>query len=86
MPQLRASCSPHHPESSLQTGETLHPSGSGLTGDFLLGYVYLLEKEVEDNGVPILVNLDAAKINVQWPFLTGHLCVPGVDVMNSPFS
>ena len=41
---------------------------------------------MEDNGVPILVNLDAAKINVQWPFLTGHLCVPGGDVMNSPFS
>ena len=29
-PQLRASCSQHHPESSLQTGERHPPSGSGV--------------------------------------------------------
>ena len=73
-------------ESSLQMGETLHPSGSGLTGDFLLGYVYLLEKVVEDNGVPFLVKLDVVKINIQWPCLTGLLCVAGGDIMNSPVS
>ena len=43
-------------------GETLPPSGSGFTGGFLLGYVYLLDKEVEDKGVPFVVKFDAAKI------------------------
>ena len=67
-------------------GETLPPSGSGFTGGFLLGYVYLLDKEVEDKGVPFVVKFDAAKINVEWPVLTGLVCVAGGDVMSSPFS
>ena len=41
-PQLRVSCSQHHPESSLQTGETHPPSGSESTCVFLLGDFYLL--------------------------------------------
>ena len=66
--------------------ETLPPSGSGFTGGFLLGYVHLLDKEVEDKGVPFVVKFDAAKINVEWPVLTSLFCVAGGDVMGSPFS
>ena len=46
-PQLRSSCSQHHPQSSLQTRKTHPPSGPGFVGVFPLGYFYLLDKKVE---------------------------------------
>ena len=45
-PQLRGSCSPHHPEGSLQTGKTHPPSGSGFTGVFLLGDFYSAQTSI----------------------------------------
>ena len=41
---------------------------------------------MEDKGVPFVIKLDAAKINVEWPILTGLLGVTGGDVMGFPFS
>ena len=37
-PQLRSSCSQHHPQSSLQTRKTHPPSGLGFMCLFFLGY------------------------------------------------
>ena len=73
-----------HPESSLQTGETHPPRGSGFTCVFLLGDFYLLDKKVEVHCALFIIKQKFVEVNPEWPVGLDLPQVTGCNVGRSP--
>ena len=82
--KLRASCFQHYPESSLQTGKTHPPWGSGFTCIFLPGNFYLLGIKREVYCAQFIIRQKFLEVNPEWSIGLDLLQVTGCNVHGSP--
>ena len=73
-----------HPESSLQTGKSHPPRGSGFTCVFLLSDLYLLDVKVEVYCALFIIKQKFVEVNPEWPVGLDLPQVTGCNVCGSP--